>query len=237
MPDILANDQRRREASLAADSAASTPSTPAAADRAKRLELLLDEGSFEEFDMFVRHRSTDFGMEADRPHGDGVTGWGNGQRPHGLCVFAGFHRVRRQRCRKPTRKNLQDHGYGDAERRAAIGLNDSGGAHSGRRGLAWPVMPRCSSAISWPRAWCRRFQRGSWGPVGGAVYSPGDDRFHLHGEGHGMFVTGPDGRKTVTNEVVTAEDTGRRSTHTKKSSVADGAFENDVEAMTEIAPG
>ena len=57
----------------------------------EQIDLLLDEGSFEEFDMFVAHRCT-FGMENQRPAGDGVvTGW-HGQRPSGLRVFPGFHR-------------------------------------------------------------------------------------------------------------------------------------------------
>ncbi len=71
--------------------------------------------------------------------------------------------------------------------------------------------------------------------AGGAVYSPAmTDFIYMVKDTSYMFVTGPDVVKTVTNEIVSAEELGGASTHTKKSSVADGAFENDVEALLEI---
>ncbi len=203
----------------------------------ERIELLLDDGSFEEFDMFVAHRCTDFGMERDRPAGDGVvTGWGtvNGRMVYvfsqDFTVFGG------SLSRDPCAEDLQDHGHGDAERRAGDRAERFAAAPGSRK--AWPAspaMPRCSSAISWPRAWCRR-SRVIMGPcAGGAVYSPAmTDFIFMVRDTSYMFVTGPDVVKTVTNEVVTAEELGGASTHTRKSSVADGAFENDVEALTEV---
>ncbi len=202
----------------------------------ERIELLLDEGSFEEFDMFVRHRSTDFGMEADRPYGDGVvTGWGtiNGRMVYvfsqDFTVFGGsLSETHAQKICKIQDMALQNGA-------PVIGLNDSGGARiqegvaslAGyadvfqRNVLASGVVPQISVIM---------------GPcAGGAVYSPAmTDFIFMVKDTSYMFVTGPDVVKTVTNEVVTAEQLGGASTHTKKSSVADGAFENDVEAMSEI---
>ncbi|SMO55514.1 acyl-CoA carboxylase subunit beta [Paracoccus laeviglucosivorans] len=202
----------------------------------ERLELLLDEGSFEEFDMFVRHRSTDFGIDADRPYGDGVvTGWGtiNGRLVYvfsqDFTVFGGsLSETHAQKICKIMDMALQNGA-------PVIGLNDSGGARiqegvaslAGyadvfqRNVLASGVVPQISVIM---------------GPcAGGAVYSPAmTDFIFMVKDSSYMFVTGPDVVKTVTNEVVTAEQLGGASTHTKKSSVADGAFENDVEAMTEV---
>ncbi len=202
----------------------------------ERLELLLDEGSFEEFDMFVRHRSTDFGMEEDRPYGDGVvTGWGtiNGRMVYvfsqDFTVFGGsLSETHAQKICKIMDMAVQNGA-------PVIGLNDSGGARiqegvaslAGyadvfqRNIMASGVVPQIS-VIMGPCAY-------------GAVYSPAmTDFIFMVKDTSYMFVTGPDVVKTVTNEVVTAEQLGGASTHTKKSSVADGAFENDVEAMSEI---
>ncbi|MRX50073.1 methylmalonyl-CoA carboxyltransferase [Paracoccus sp. S-4012] len=202
----------------------------------ERLELLLDEGSFEEFDMFVRHRSTEFGMEADRPYGDGVvTGWGtiNGRMVYvfsqDFTVFGGsLSETHAQKICKIMDMALQNGA-------PVIGLNDSGGARiqegvaslAGyadvfqRNVLASGVIPQISVIM---------------GPcAGGAVYSPAmTDFIFMVKDTSYMFVTGPDVVKTVTNEQVTAEELGGASTHTRKSSVADGAFENDVEALSEI---
>ena len=202
----------------------------------ERLDLLLDEGSFEEFDMFVTHRCTDFGMDADRPAGDGVvTGWGtiNGRMVYvfsqDFTVFGGsLSETHAQKICKIMDMAVQNGA-------PVIGLNDSGGARiqegvaslAGyaevfeRNILASGVVPQISVIM---------------GPcAGGAVYSPAmTDFIFMVKDTSYMFVTGPDVVKTVTNEVVTAEELGGASTHTKKSGVADGAFENDVEALNEV---
>ncbi len=202
----------------------------------ERLELLLDEDSFEEFDMFVVHRCNDFGMEKERPSGDGVvTGWGtiNGRMVYvfsqDFTVFGGsLSETHAQKICKVMDMAVQNGA-------PVIGLNDSGGARiqegvaslAGyaevfqRNVLASGVVPQISVIM---------------GPcAGGAVYSPAmTDFIFMVKDTSYMFVTGPDVVKTVTNEVVTAEELGGSVTHTRKSSVADGAFENDVEAMTEI---
>ncbi|WP_126976979.1 acyl-CoA carboxylase subunit beta [Frigidibacter oleivorans] len=202
----------------------------------ERLDLLLDEGSFEEFDMFVRHRCTEFGMEADRPAGDGVvTGWGtiNGRMVYvfsqDFTVFGGsLSETHAQKICKIMDMAMQNGA-------PVIGLNDSGGARIQegvaslggyaevfqRNIMASGVVPQISVVM---------------GPcAGGAVYSPAmTDFIFMVKDTSYMFVTGPDVVKTVTNEVVTAEELGGASTHAKKSGVVDGAFENDVEAISEI---
>ncbi len=202
----------------------------------ERIDLLLDEGSFEEFDTFVAHRSTDFGMEKQRPYGDGVvTGWGtvNGRQVYvfsqDFTVLGGS--VSATHAAKICK--IMDMAMQNGA--PVIGLNDSGGARiqegvdalAGyaeifqRNIMASGVIPQISVVM---------------GPcAGGAVYSPAmTDFIFMVKDSSYMFVTGPDVVKTVTNEVVTAEELGGASTHTRKSSVADGAFENDVEALAEV---
>ena len=202
----------------------------------ERIDLLLDEGSFEEFDMFVRHRCTDFGMQEQKPAGDGVvTGWGtiNGRMVYvysqDFTVFGGsLSETHAQKICK-----IQDMAVQNGA--PIIGINDSGGA-------------RIQEGVASLAGYAEVFQRNVMasgvvpqislimGPcAGGAVYSPAmTDFIFMVKDTSYMFVTGPDVVKTVTNEVVTAEELGGASTHTKKSSVADGAFENDVEALAEV---
>ncbi|RKQ70734.1 propionyl-CoA carboxylase carboxyltransferase subunit [Litorimonas taeanensis] len=202
----------------------------------ERLELLLDPGSFEEFDMFVKHRSTDFGMEKNHIAGDGVvTGWGtiNGRKTfvfaQDFTVFGGsLSETHAQKINK-VQEMAMKHGA------PIIGLQDSGGARiqegvaalTGYTSvfqnniLASGVIPQIS-VIMGPSA-------------GGAVYSPAlTDFIFMVRDSSYMFLTGPDVLKTVTNEVVTAEELGGAKTHTTKSSVADGAYDNDMEALAEI---
>ena len=201
----------------------------------ERIELLLDEGSFEEFDMFVAHRCTDFGMEEDRPAGDGVvTGWGtvNGRLIYvfsqDFTVFGGsLSETHAQKICKIMDMAIQNGA-------PVIGINDSGGAR---------IQEGVASLAGYAEVFQRNIMASGvvpqisliMGPcAGGAVYSPAmTDFIFMVKDSSYMFVTGPDVVRTVTNEVVTAEELGGASTHTKKSSVADGAFENDVEALAE----
>ena len=202
----------------------------------ERLELLLDEDSFEEFDLFVTHRCTEFGMQDTTHHGDGVvTGRGtvNGRNVHvfsqDFTVFGGS--LSETHAGKICKVMDMAVKYGTP----IIGLNDSGGARiqegvdslAGyaevfqRNILASGVVPQISVVM---------------GPcAGGAVYSPAmtDFIFMVRNSSY-MFVTGPDVVKTVTNETVSAEELGGARTHTTRSSVADGAFDNDVEALQEV---
>jgi len=202
----------------------------------ERIELLLDEGSFEEFDMFVRHRCTDFGMEAERPAGDGVvTGWGtvNGRQVYvfsqDFTVFGGsLSETHAQKICKIMDMAMQNGA-------PVIGLNDSGGAR---------IQEGVASLAGYAEVFQRNIMASGvvpqisviMGPcAGGAVYSPAmTDFIFMVKDTSYMFVTGPDVVKTVTNEVVTAEELGGATTHAKKSGVVDGAFENDVEALAEV---
>ncbi|AWN38578.1 acyl-CoA carboxylase subunit beta [Methylobacterium radiodurans] len=202
----------------------------------ERIELLLDHGSFEEFDMFVQHRSTDFGMENQKIPGDGViTGWGtvNGRTvflfSKDFTVFGGS--LSETHAAKIVK--VQDMAL--KMRAPIIGIFDAGGARIQegvaalggygevfRRNVAASgVIPQISVIM---------------GPcAGGDVYSPAmTDFIFMVRDTSYMFVTGPDVVKTVTNEVVTAEELGGAKVHTAKSSIADGAFENDVEAILQI---
>jgi propionyl-CoA carboxylase beta chain len=202
----------------------------------ERIELLLDKGSFEEFDMFVEHRSNEFGMEKQRIPGDGVvTGWGtvNGRTvflfSKDFTVFGGsLSETHAQKIVKVQDMALK-------ARAPIIGLFDAGGARIQegvaalggygevfkRNVIASGVIPQISVIM---------------GPcAGGDVYSPAmTDFIFMVKDTSYMFVTGPDVVKTVTNEVVTAEELGGASVHATKSSVADGAFENDVECLLQI---
>ena len=202
----------------------------------ERLEALLDEGSFEEFDMFVRHRCVDFGMDETHYPGDGViTGWGtiNGRQVYvfsqDFTVFGGSvsETVAAKICK------IMDM----AMRVGApvIGLNDSGGAR---------IQEGVGSLAAYGEVFQRNIEGSGvipqisviMGPcAGGAVYSPAmTDFIYMVRDSSYMFVTGPDVVKTVTNETVTAEELGGAKTHTAKSSVADAAFENDVETLAEV---
>ena len=238
MSDILAELERRR-----ADARAGGGEKRIAAQHAKgkltareRIELLLDEGSFEEFDMFVTHRTTDFGMAESKPAGDGVvTGWGtvNGRMIYvfsqDFTVFGGsLSETHAQKICKIMDMAMQNGA-------PVIGMNDSGGAR---------IQEGVASLAGYAEVFQRNIMASGvvpqisviMGPcAGGAVYSPAmTDFIFMVQDSSYMFVTGPDVVKTVTNEVVTAEELGGASTHTKKSSVADGAFRDDVEAVAEI---
>ena len=199
----------------------------------ERLEILLDQDSFQEWDMFVEHRAVDFGMEEQKIPGDGVvTGYGkiNGRLVYvfsqDFTVFGGS--LSEAHAEKICK--VMDH----AVRNGAplIGLNDSGGARIQegvvslggyaevfqRNVLASGVVPQISLIM---------------GPcAGGAVYSPAMTDFIVMVEDSSyMFVTGPNVVKTVTHEEVTAEELGGASTHSRKSGVADLTFKNDTEAL------
>ena len=202
----------------------------------ERIEVLLDEGSFEETDMFVEHRSHDFGMQDQRIPGDGVvTGRGTiGGRlvyvfSKDFTVFggslSGAHAAKIVKLQTMALTNGAP----------IIGIFDAGGARiqegveslAGyadiflQNTLASGVIPQISVIM---------------GPcAGGDVYSPAiTDFIFMVKDTSYMYVTGPDVVKTVTNEVVTHEDLGGARVHAGKSGVADGAFENDLEALSEV---
>ena len=185
----------------------------------ERVELLLDDDSFEEFDMFVAHRCTEFGMEQDRPAGDGVvTGWGtvNGRLVYvysqDFTVFGGsLSETHAQKICKIMDMAIQNGA-------PVVGMNDSGGAR---------IQEGVASLAGYAEVFQRNIMASGvvpqisliMGPcAGGAVYSPAmTDFIFMVKDSSYMFVTGPDVVKTVTNEVVTAEELGGAATHTRKS--------------------
>jgi propionyl-CoA carboxylase beta chain len=202
----------------------------------ERISLLLDDGSFEEYGMYVEHRCTDFGMAATKIPGDGViTGWGtiNGRVVYifakDFTVFGGsLSEAHAQKIMKIQDMALRN-------RAPIIGLFDAGGARIQegvaalggygevflRNVLASGVIPQISVIM---------------GPcAGGDVYSPAmTDFIFMVKDTSYMFVTGPDVVRTVTNEEVTAEELGGASIHTTRSSIADHAYENDVECLLQM---
>jgi len=199
----------------------------------ERLDILLDEGSFEEVDAYVEHNCTDFGMQQSHIPGDGVvTGSGtiNGRLvfvyAQDFTVFGGA--VSERHALKICKVMDMAMKVGAP----VIGLNDSGGA-------------RIQEGVAALAGYAEIFQRNVnasgvipqisliMGPcAGGAVYSPAmTDFIFMVKDSSFMFVTGPDVVKTVTNEVVTQEELGGAITHTTKTSVADLALENDIEAL------
>ncbi|OIQ98726.1 putative propionyl-CoA carboxylase beta chain 5 [mine drainage metagenome] len=199
----------------------------------ERIELLLDPASFEEWDMFVEHRCSDFGMDAQKVPGDGVvTGYGtiNGRMvfvySQDFTVFGGA--LSEAHAEKICK--VMDHALKVGA--PVIGLNDSGGARIQegvaslggyadvfqKNVLASGVVPQISMIM---------------GPsAGGAVYSPAmTDFIFMVKDTSYMFVTGPEVVKTVTHEEVSAEELGGAVSHSTRSGVADLAFENDVEAL------
>ena len=202
----------------------------------ERIDLLMDENSFEEFDMYVEHRCADFGMEKSKIPGDGVvTGWGtiNGRVVYvfakDFTVFGG------SLSEAHARKIMKIQDMALQNRSPIIGLFDAGGARIQegvaalggygevflRNVLASGVIPQISVIM---------------GPcAGGDVYSPAmTDFIFMVKDTSYMFVTGPDVVKTVTNESVTAEELGGARVHTTKSSIADRAYENDVETLLQM---
>jgi propionyl-CoA carboxylase beta chain len=202
----------------------------------ERISLLLDDASFEEYGMYVEHRCTDFGMAATKIPGDGViTGWGtiNGRVVYvfakDFTVFGGsLSEAHAQKIMKIQDMALRN-------RAPIIGLFDAGGARIQegvaalggygevflRNVLASGVIPQISVIM---------------GPcAGGDVYSPAmTDFIFMVKDTSYMFVTGPDVVRTVTNEEVTAEELGGASIHTTRSSIADHAYENDVECLLQM---
>ncbi len=202
----------------------------------ERIEVLLDHDSFEEIDIYVEHRCIDFGMAETRIPGDGVvigSGTINGRTVYvfakDFTVFGGSlseaHAAKIVKLQEMALRN----------RAPIIGLFDAGGARIQegvaalggygevfqRNVLASGVIPQISVIM---------------GPcAGGDVYSPAmTDFIFMVRDTSYMFVTGPDVVKTVTNEIVTSEELGGASVHCTKSSVADGSFENDVEALLQM---
>ncbi|MFC2119455.1 acyl-CoA carboxylase subunit beta [Bacteroidota bacterium] len=202
----------------------------------ERIELLVDEGSFDEIDVFVKHRATDFGLDKQHFPGDGViTGFAKiDRRPIALfsqdfTVFGG------SLSETHAEKIVKIMNMAMKAGIPVIGLNDSGGARIQEgvvslggyadifllNTLASGVIPQISVVL---------------GPcAGGAVYSPAITDFVFMAKNTSyMFVTGPNVVKTVTHEEVTFEDLGGAETHATKSGVAHFIYDNEVETLLNV---
>ncbi len=202
----------------------------------ERIELLVDEGSFDEIDAFVKHRATDFGLDKQHFPGDGVvTGFAKiDGRPIALfsqdfTVFGG------SLSETHAEKIVKIMNMAMKAGIPVIGLNDSGGARIQEgvvslggyadifllNTLASGVIPQISVVL---------------GPcAGGAVYSPAITDFIFMAKNTSyMFVTGPNVVKTVTHEEVTFEDLGGAETHATKSGVAHFIYDNEVETLLNV---
>jgi len=202
----------------------------------ERIELLLDEGSFQEIDPFVRHKSQGFGIEAKRPLGDAVvTGWGTIDGRTVMVFAEDFTRFGGSLGEVVADKICKILDLAMETGTPVIGLKDSGGARiqEGVVGLdgygrifernvrASGVIPQISVIM---------------GPcAGGAVYSPAltDFIFQVEGTSH-LFITGPDVIKTVTGEEVSMDQLGGAHTHASKSGVTHFVVGDDREAMEEV---
>ncbi len=201
----------------------------------ERIDLLLDEGSFVELDMFARHRSHNFGMEADRPYGDGVvTGHGtvDGRLvfvfSQDFTIFGGsLGEVFAEKICKVMDLAVKMGA-------PLIGINDSGGAR---------IQEGVESLAGYAHIFYRNVDASGvipqlslvMGPcAGGAVYSPAitDFVFMVEGTSH-MFITGPNVIKTVTGEDVSFEDLGGAMTHNSRSGVAQFAAANEQECIAQ----
>ena len=202
----------------------------------ERLDLLLDEGSFEEIGMFVQHRSVDFGLEKQKFLGDGVvTGRGKIAGRSVIVFSQDFTVIGGSLSEAHAEKICRIMDLAMKLGVPVIGLNDSGGARIQegvvslggyadiflRNTLASGVVPQISAVL---------------GPcAGGAVYSPAiTDFVFMVKKSSYMFVTGPNVVKTVTHEDVTSEELGGATTHATKSGVAHFAFENEIECLQAI---
>ncbi|TNY38945.1 acyl-CoA carboxylase subunit beta [Thermomonospora catenispora] len=230
----IAELERRRHEAVHAGSAKAVEKQHAKGKMTarERIEALLDPGSFVEFDELARHRSTNFGMERNRPYGDGVvTGYGTIDGRH-VAVFSQDFTVMGGSLGEVFGEKIckvMDHALKTGC--PVIGINDSGGARIQegvvalglyaeifkRNVHASGVIPQISLIM---------------GPcAGGAVYSPAiTDFIVMVDQTSHMFITGPDVIKTVTGETVTMEELGGAHTHNTKSGVAhyQAADENDA---------
>ena len=199
----------------------------------ERLHVLLDEGSFEEWDMFVEHRCHDFGMEENKIPGDGVViGYGTISGRPVFVYSQDFTVLGGSLSETHAAKICKVMDQAIKSGIPVIGLNDSGGARIQegvaslggyaevfqRNVLASGVVPQISLIM---------------GPcAGGAVYSPAITDFIFMVEGSSyMFVTGPDVVKTVTHEDLTADELGGAKMHSRTSGVSHGSYANDIEML------
>ena len=202
----------------------------------ERIHMLLDEGSFEEFDMFVTHRCYDFGMEKKHTFGDGVvTGYGTIEGRLVYVFAQDFTVTAGSLSISMAEKICKVMDMAMRNGAPCIGLNDSGGARiqegvNALAGYANIFMRNVMASGMIPQI------SAIFGPcAGGAVYSPAlTDFIIMRRETSYMFLTGPKVVKTVTGEDVTQEQLGGATMHTTKSGVAQFAVDTEEEGIALI---
>ncbi|WP_460858392.1 acyl-CoA carboxylase subunit beta [Nocardiopsis coralliicola] len=230
----LADLQRRRHEAVHAGSARAVEKQHAKGKMTarERIDALLDPGSFTEFDALARHRSTDFGLDANRPYGDGVvTGHGTVDgRPvavfsQDVTVFGGsLGEVYGEKIVK-----VMDHALTNGC--PVVGINEGGGARIQEGVAALGLYAEIFKRNTHASGVVPQISLIMGATAGGHVYSPALTDFTVMVDGTSqMFITGPDVIKTVTGEDVTMEDLGGARTHTTRSGVAHymGADEQDA---------
>lgn len=202
----------------------------------ERIALLADPGSFREYDQLMAHRCTDFGMDKQSYPGDGVVTGHCTINGRLMFVFSQDFTVSGGSLSEShARKICKIMDKAVSVGAPVIGLNDSGGAR---------IQEGVDSLAGYAEVFQRNVDASGYVPqisvimgpcAGGAVYSPAmtDFTFMVRDTSY-MFVTGPNVVKTVTQEDVSQEELGGASTHCRKSGVAHGSFENDVEALSRI---
>lgn len=202
----------------------------------ERISILVDEGTFEEIDLYVEHRAYDFGMDRHNVAGDGVvTGQALIQGRPVVIYSQDFTVLGGSLGEAHAAKICKAMDIAAKLKIPVIGINDSGGA-------------RIQEGVNALAGYGEIFQRNVdmsgvipqisliMGPcAGGAVYSPAlTDFIFMVDDTSYMFVTGPDVVKTVTNETITKEDLGGSKIHSKKTGIADGSYKHDIHALLEI---
>src|SRR6516162_8160518 len=202
----------------------------------ERIDLLLDEGSFEEFDMFVEHRSHDFGMEAQRIPGDGVvTGWGTINGRVTYVYSKDFTVIGGSLSKAHAEKIVKVQEMAARNGAPIVGLFDAAGARiqegvDSLAGYADIFLQNVLSSGVIPQI------SVIMGPcAGGDVYSPAmTDFIFMVKDTSYMYITGPDVVKAAVNEEVSHEELGGWRVHALRSGVADGAFDNDLETISQV---
>ncbi|RYG42257.1 hypothetical protein EON68_02070 [archaeon] len=236
--DFLARLETTRAASLAGGGAERVAKQHAKGKLSarERIELLADPGSFRETDALVAHRCVDFGMHKEVMPGDGVVTGSCTINGRPAFVFSQDFTVSGGSLSETHAKKIckiMDKAVSVGV--PVIGLNDSGGAR---------IQEGVDSLAGYAEVFQRNVDASGYVPqisvimgpcAGGAVYSPAmtDFTFMVRDTSY-MFVTGPNVVKTVTREDVTQEELGGAKTHTSKSGVAHGSFDNDLDAIAAL---
>lgn len=201
----------------------------------ERLDVLLDQGTFQEYGVFVEHRAVNFGMDATKVAGDGVVTGSGSVYGQNVCVYSqDFTTFGGSLSEMNAKKICHMLDIAAKVGVPVVGINDSGGAR---------IQEGVDSLAGYGEIFQRNVDMSGVVPqvsvimgscAGGAVYSPALTDFTFMIKGSCMFVTGPDVIKKVTFEDVTQEELGGAAVHARKTGVADLAFSDEVDALIQV---